>query len=63
VIDAGAPNRLISGGHRARHEQVPSRLCPIAVHFDVIDVLELEAVGSETRELRQKPANTDYLDC
>jgi transposase len=35
VIDAGAPHRLISGGHRARHEQVPPRSCPIAVHLDV----------------------------
>jgi hypothetical protein len=28
VVEAGAPHRLITGGHRARHEQVPAGSAP-----------------------------------
>jgi hypothetical protein len=35
VVDAGAPHRLITGGHRARHEQVPAGSGRIAFHLDM----------------------------
>jgi hypothetical protein len=35
VVDAGAPHRLITGGHRARHEQVPASSRRIAFHLDM----------------------------
>ena len=46
VIDAGAPHRLVSGGDRARHEQIPTRPRRIAVHLD----LAVQAVMDRERE-------------
>src|SRR6266851_6800662 len=47
VIDAGAPHRLISGGHRAGHEQVPPRSRLIAFHLDVAVQAVMDREGED----------------
>src|SRR5438046_876907 len=47
VLDAGAPHRLISGGHRARHEQVPSRSRLIAFHLDMAIQAVMDREGED----------------
>src|SRR5258708_39144779 len=49
VIDAGAPHRPISGGHRARHEQVPPRSRLIAFHLDVTIQAVMDREGEHPR--------------
>ena len=52
VIDAGTPHRLISGGHRARHKQVPSRLGRVAFHLDLaIEAPAVRAVPGQIDRL------------
>src|SRR6266436_3167065 len=49
VIDAGAPHRLISGGHRARHEQIPAGSRGIAFHLDVAIQAVMDREGEDAR--------------
>src|SRR5205823_7721137 len=49
VIDTGAPHRLISGGHRARHEQVPAGSRGIAFHLDVAIQAVMDREGEDAR--------------
>src|ERR1700730_13741861 len=49
VIDTGAPHRLISGGHRARHEQIPAGSRGIAFHLDVAIQAVMDREGEDAR--------------
>src|SRR5712671_3457091 len=49
VVDAGAPHRLIAGGHRARHEQVPPRSRLIAFNLDVAVQAVMDREGEDPR--------------
>src|SRR6516165_11033107 len=49
VIDTGTPHRLVSGGHRARHEQIPSCSRRIAFHFDVAVQAVMDREGEDCR--------------
>src|SRR6202047_2173053 len=54
VIDAGAPHRLISGGHRARHEQVPPRSRRLAFHLYVAIQAVMDREGENSRGLPEE---------
>src|ERR1700724_1640086 len=49
VIDTSAPHRLIAGGYRARHEQIPAGSRSIAVHLDVAVQAVMYREGEDAR--------------
>src|SRR5438128_532181 len=57
MIDAGAPHRLISGRHRARHEQVPPRSRLIAFHLDVAIQAVMDREGEDPRRPPEEAAD------
>src|ERR1700736_3544894 len=54
VIDTSAPHRLIAGGYRARHEQIPAGSRSIAVHLDVAVQAVMYSEGEDARRSPEK---------
>src|SRR6516225_9033743 len=56
VIDTGAPHRLIPGGQRARHEQIPAGSRLIAFDLDMAVQTVMDRAGEDTRGAAEKGA-------
>src|SRR6516162_4689133 len=57
VIDTGAPGRLIPGGQRARHEQIPAGSRLIAFDLDMAVQTVMDREGEDTRRASEKVAD------